>query len=169
MKKLFLSLTALTFSAMLFAQKTVADVAKFETETINQGYLKQNEPKEVKFVVTNISKEPLIIEQANPTCGCTMGDYTKSPIAPGATGFISAKFNAANAGHFTKNLTVKFAGVDEMKSITITGDVLTAEEYDKWAAENEAKKKTEATNVSKPTPATKPVAASKSKTGKNNN
>ncbi|MBK7309010.1 MAG: DUF1573 domain-containing protein [Chitinophagaceae bacterium] len=140
MKKLFLSLTALTFSAIMFAQKTVADVAKFETETINQGYLKQNEPKEVKFVVTNISKEPLIIEQANPTCGCTMGDYTKSPIAPGATGFISAKFNAANAGHFTKNLTVKFAGVDEMKSITITGDVLAAEEYDKWAAE-EAKKK----------------------------
>ena len=73
MKKLFLSLTALTFSAIMFAQKTVADVAKFETETINQGYLKQNEPKEVKFVVTNISKEPLIIEQSNTTCGCTMG------------------------------------------------------------------------------------------------
>jgi len=169
MKKLFLSLTALTFSAMLFAQKTVADVAKFETETINQGYLKQNEPKEVKFVITNISKEPLIIEQANPTCGCTMGDYTKSPIAPGATGFISAKFNAATPGHFTKNLTVKFAGVDEMKSITISGDVLAAEEYDKWAAENEAKKKTEAATMLKPAPTTKPVAASKSKTGKTNN
>ena len=163
MKKLFLSLTALTFSALLFAQKTVADVAKFETETINQGYLKQNEPKEVKFIVTNISKEPIIIEQANPTCGCTMGDYTKSPIAPGATGFISAKFNAANAGHFTKNLTVKFAGVDEMKSITITGDVLTAEEYDKWAADNELKKKTEAASA-------KPATAAKSKTvTKNNN
>lgn len=144
MKKLFLSLTAFTFSAMLFAQKTVADVAKFEAETINQGYLKQNEPKEVKFVVTNISKEPLIIEQANPTCGCTMGDYTKSPIAPGAIGFISAKFNAANPGHFSKNLTVKFGGVDELKTITISGDVLAAEEYDKMAAENDAKKKTDA-------------------------
>lgn len=143
MKKLFLSLTAFTFSAMLFAQKTVADVAKFESESINQGYLKQNEPKEVKFVVTNIGKEPLIIEQANPTCGCTMGDYTKSPIAPGATGFISAKFNAANPGHFSKNLTVKFAGVDELKSITISGDVLVAEEYDKMVAENDAKKKAE--------------------------
>jgi len=169
MKKLFLSLTAFTFSAMLFAQKTVADVAKFETETINQGYLKQNEPKEVKFVITNISKEPLIIEQANPTCGCTMGDYTKSPIAPGATGFISAKFNAANAGHFTKNLTVKFAGVDEMKSITITGDVLTAEEYDKWAAEQATKKPEPAPAVVKPAPATKTTASTKNKTGKNNN
>ena len=161
MKKLFLSLTALTFSALLFAQKTVADVAKFETETINQGYLKQNEPKEVKFIVTNISKEPLIIEQANPTCGCTMGDYTKSPIAPGATGFISAKFNAANAGHFTKNLTVKFAGVDEMKSITITGDVLATEEYDKWAAEEAKKKTADATSA-------KPATSSKNKTGSKN-
>ena len=165
MKKLFLSLTALTFSAMLFAQKTVADVAKFETETINQGNIKQSEPKEVKFTVTNISKEPLIIEQANPTCGCTMGDYTKSPIAPGATGFISAKFNAATPGHFSKNLTVKFAGVDEMKTITISGDVLAAEEYDKWAAE-EAKKKAEADAAA--AAAAKNTKGSKNKTGSKN-
>ena len=167
MKKLFLSLTALTFSALLFAQKTVADVAKFETETINQGYLKQNEPKEVKFIVTNISKEPLIIEQANPTCGCTMGDYTKSPIAPGATGFISAKFNAANAGHFTKNLTVKFAGVDEMKSISFTGDVLSAEEFDKTktpetaAAPKPEVKVKESTATTTAAPAVKPIKKSK--------
>ena len=144
MKKLLLSLIAFTVTTVLFAQKTAADVAKFETETINQGTLKLNEPKEVRFIVTNISKEPLIIEQANPTCGCTMGDYTKSPIAPGATGFISAKFNAATVGHFDKHLTVKFAGIDEMKSITISGDVLSLEDYDKWVVENEAKKKAEA-------------------------
>jgi hypothetical protein len=164
MKKLFLSLTALTFSALLFAQKTVADVAKFESETINQGNIKQNEPREVKFVITNISKEPLIIEQANPTCGCTMGDYTKSPIAPGGTGFISAKFNAVATGHFSKNLTVKFAGVDEMKTITISGDVLSPEDYDKWAAENETKKKEEAAAAAKPAPAT----ASKTSTAAKN-
>lgn len=161
MKKLFLSLTALTFSAMLFAQKTIADVAKFESEAINQGYIKQNEPKEVKFIVTNISKEPLIIEQANPSCGCTMGDYTKSPIAPGGTGYISAKFNAAGTGHFSKNLTVKFAGVDEMKTITISGDVLAAEEYDKWVVESEAKRKEEAAAAAaaaKPAPAVKTSA-----------
>ncbi len=140
MKKLILSVAALTFSAVLFAQKTVADVAKFTTETIDQGKLKQNDPKEVKFIVTNITKEPLIIEQANPTCGCTIGDWTKSPIAPGATGFISAKFNAASVGHFDKHLSVKFAGIDEIKSITITGDVLSPEDYDKWAAENPVKK-----------------------------
>ena len=147
MKKLLLTLTAFTFSAMLFAQKTAADVAKFTSETIDLGKIKQGIPAVATFVVTNIGKEPLIIEQANPTCGCTMGDYTKSPIAPGKTGTITATYNAAAASHFDKHLTVKFAGVDEIKSITLTGDVLAADEFDKWTAENDAKKKSEVAPV----------------------
>lgn len=166
MKKLFLSFAALTFSALLFAQKTVADVAKFESETIDLGKVKQGVPATATFVVKNVGAEPLIIEQANPTCGCTMGDYTKTPIAPGKTGTITATYNAAAANHFDKHLTVKFAGVDELKSITITGDVLAAEEFDKWAAENEAKKKAEA--AAKPAVAAKP-ASGKNKTGTKNN
>ncbi len=160
MKKLFLSFAALTFSAMLFAQKTVADVAKFESETIDLGKVKQGVPATATFVVKNVGTEPLLIEQANPTCGCTMGDYTKTPIAPGKTGTITATYNAAAANHFDKHLTVKFAGVDEMKSITITGDVLSAEDYDKWVAENEAKKKTEAAAAAAAKPAPAPKATS---------
>lgn len=166
MKKLFLSFAALTFSALLFAQKKVDDIAKFESETIDLGKVKQGVPATATFVVKNISTEPLIIEQANPTCGCTMGDYTKAPIAPGKTGTITATYNAAAANHFDKHLTVKFSGVDELKSITITGDVLAAEEYDKWAAENEAKKKAEAAAAAKTAPASNAKPA-KSKTGKN--
>ena len=162
MKKLFLSFAALTFSAMLFAQKTAADVAKFASETIDMGKVKQGVPATATFVVTNVGTEPLIIEQANPTCGCTMGDYTKSPIAPGKTGTITATYNAAAANHFDKHLTVKFAGVDELKSITITGDVLAAEDYDKWAAENDAKKKVDAAAAAAAKPAsTKPAGKSK--------
>lgn len=158
MKKLLLSVAAVTFSTFLFAQKTAADVAKFTSETIDLGKIKQGNPTTATFTVTNIGTEPLIIEQASPTCGCTIGDYTKSPIAPGKTGTITATYNAAALNHFDKHLTVKFAGIDEIKSITITGDVLAAEEYEKWIVENEAKKKVEA-----PAPATKPTKA----TGKN--
>jgi heme/copper-type cytochrome/quinol oxidase subunit 2 len=62
-------------------------------------------------------------------------------------------------------MTVKFAGYDEMKSIAISGEVLSAEDYDKWVVENEAKKKAET-----PTPAVaKPVKNSKTaKPVKNN-
>lgn len=144
MKKLLFSLTALVFSTALFAQeakpatapapapgKKAADVAKFETETIDLGKVKQDVPATATFTVTNISKEPLIIEQANPTCGCTISDYTKEPIAPGKTGTIKATYNAKNLNTFDKHLTVKFAGVDEVKSITIKGEVLSADDYAK--------------------------------------
>lgn len=161
MKKLVLTLTAIAFSAMLFAQKTAADVAKFASETIDLGKIKQGIPAVATFTVTNVGTEPLIIEQANPTCGCTMGDYTKTPIAPGKTGTITATYNAAAANHFDKHLTVKFAGVDEMKSITITGDVLAAEEFDKWAAENDSKKKASDAQAVKPATSSKTKASIK--------
>ncbi len=134
MKKIIFSLAALAIAAISFGQKKAADVAKFNSETIELGKVKQGVPVTAKFIITNISSEPLIIEQANPTCGCTISDYTKSPIEAGKSGYINATYNAAGLGHFDKHLTVKFAGIDELKSITITGDVVAAEEIDKAGA-----------------------------------
>lgn len=136
MKKLLFSLMAFTFATAVFAQKKVEDVAKFSTDTYDFGKVKQNDPPIATFIVTNISKEPLIIEAANPTCGCTVSDYTKAPIAPGQTGFIKAKYNAAALGGIHKTLTVKFAGVDEIKQINLAGEVLEPAAYDTWAAAN---------------------------------
>lgn len=130
MKKFLLSAAVIALTATAFAQKKVDDIAKFTTETINLGKIKQGVPTKGVFTVANISNAAIIIEQANPTCGCTISDYTKEPIAAGKTGVINATYNAANVGHFDKHLTVKFAGIDEMKSITLTGDVVTAEEFD---------------------------------------
>jgi hypothetical protein len=131
MKRILLSAAVFALSATAFAQTKIAEVAKFTNETIDFGKIKQGVPQKGTFTVTNIGKTPLIIEQANPTCGCTISDYTKEPIAPGKTGVINATYNAAAMGHFEKHLTVKFAGVDEMKSITFTGDVIAAEQFDK--------------------------------------
>jgi hypothetical protein len=131
MKRILLSAAVFALSATAFAQTKIVDVAKFANETIDFGKIKQGVPQKGTFTVTNIGKTPLIIEQANPTCGCTISDYTKEPIAPGKTGVINATYNAAAMGHFEKHLTVKFAGVDEMKSITFTGDVVAAEQFDK--------------------------------------
>ena len=128
MKKLLFSLTALMLTSVLFAQKKADDVAKFKSESIDLGKVKQDNPVTGLFEITNIGKEPLLIEQANPTCGCTISDYTKEPIAPGKTGTIKATYNAKNVGMFEKHLTVKFAGIDELKSITIKGEVLKNEE-----------------------------------------
>ncbi len=170
MKKIILSLAAVVLTVSVFAQKTVADVAKIASETIDLGKVKQGVPVTATFVVTNVGKDPLIIEQANPTCGCTIGDYTKSPIAPGKTGTITATYNAAAVNPFTKTLTVKFAGVDEIKNIIIKGEVLSAEDYAKWQSENPAsvvKAETPAPAVVKPAaPAAVPAKAKTVKVAK---
>ena len=131
MKKLLFSLTALVLSAGVFAQAKADDIAKFKTETIDQGKLLQSTPEIATFMVTNIGSKDLLIEQANPTCGCTIGDFTKTPIKPGQSGQITAKYNAAGLGAYEKHMTVKFAGAEDMKSITIKGEVLSAEDYAK--------------------------------------
>ncbi len=131
MKKFFLSLTVLALTTSLFAQKKLSDVVEFKSETIDLGKIKVQNPTTATFIVVNKGTEPLVIEQANPTCGCTIGDYTKSPIAPGKEGWIKATYNAANIGSFDKHMTVKFAGFDETKSITIKGEVLSADDYAK--------------------------------------
>src|SRR5476651_1790474 len=149
MKRLLFSVAVLSLTSTVFAQTTtttttttttpapvkIEDVAKFDSSMINIGNARQGTPTKATFVVTNIGTTPLIIEQANPTCGCTISDYTKEPIAPGKTGIITATYNAANQGHFEKHLTVKFAGINEIKSITLTGTVLIAADYDAWKAE----------------------------------
>lgn len=133
MKKLLIAVLALS-SVTVFAQKKADDVAKINVETYDLGKIKQNVPATATFVVTNIGKEDLLIEQANPTCGCTISDYTKAPIAPGKTGVIHATYNAANLGQINKTLTVKFAGADDIKFIKLSGEVLDPATYDKAKA-----------------------------------
>ena len=125
MKKLLLGFLALTCTT-LFAQKKADDIAKLNVETFDFGKIKQNVPAVATIVVTNIGTEPLLIEQATPSCGCTISDYTKTPIAPGKTGTIKATYNAAAVGHIDKTITVKFAGADDAKFIKLTGEVLAA-------------------------------------------
>jgi hypothetical protein len=139
MKRITLALLALVSAGTIMAQTTTtttttttvqkkfADVAKVSPETFDFGKIKQNVPAVATFTITNISNEPIVIEQASPTCGCTISDYTKTPIPPKGTGTIKATYNAAAVGAIHKSLTVKIAGTDDIKSISLAGEVMAAE------------------------------------------
>lgn len=103
--------------------KKVSDVAKFSSQTVDLGRVKVGSPVTGTFTVTNIGTTPLIIENVQPSCGCTKSDYTKEPIAPGKTGSITATYNAAAVGNFSKSVYVKFAGIAEQISLNIIGTV----------------------------------------------
>lgn len=142
MKKILFSLLAFIITSVVFAQKKADDVAKFSTETFDFGKVKQNVAATATFIVTNTGAEPLIIQTASASCGCTASDYTQTPIAPGKTGYIKAVFNSVALGGIDKSVTVKFAGIDETKTIKLAGEVLEPAAYDTWAATNKTDNKT---------------------------
>ena len=132
MKKvlLFAFAFALTISAM--AQTKIDEVIKFDTEVHDFGKIKQAVPVTYDFAFKNISKASVVIESATASCGCTTPVKPTEPILPGKSNKITAGFNAGAAGPFTKPITIKVAGTDETKVITIKGEVLTAEAYDAY-------------------------------------
>jgi uncharacterized protein DUF1573 len=135
MKKLFLFASAVLLTAGVFAQnKKAEDVVKFKELTYDFGKIKQNSPVTHDFLFTNISDNPVIIESAVPSCGCTTPVKPEGAIQKGKEDKITAGFNAANQGPFNKSITIKVAGVDQPLQLHITGEVLTADAYAKYQA-----------------------------------
>ena len=59
------------------------------------------------FTFTNTVAEPLILDNCKGSCGCTVPQCPKEPIAPGATGTIEVKFNSKGKKNAqTKKVTV---------------------------------------------------------------
>ena len=79
------------------------------------------------FEFTNKGDEPLILDKCKGSCGCTVPQCPKEPIAPGATGTIEVKFNSKGKKNSqTKKVTVT-ANTDPVQTIlTITAQVTPA-------------------------------------------
>jgi hypothetical protein len=99
----------------------------FVTETIDYGTVAYNSDGRREFVFTNNGNKPLIITNAQGSCGCTVPTYPKEPIAPGAKGVIGVKYDTSRAGQaFTKTVTLTTNAVVPSKTLTIKGNVLAA-------------------------------------------
>ena len=122
-------------SKKLKATNTKAATAKvngagmvFVTETIDYGNVAYNSDGRREFVFTNNGNKPLIITNAQGSCGCTVPTYPKEPIAPGAKGVIGVKYDTSRAGQaFTKTVTLTTNAVVTSKTLTIKGNVLAAD------------------------------------------
>ena len=60
----------------------------FESDNHEFGPITEGEIVSYNFKFKNSGKAPLIITQASASCGCTVPEYSKDPIAPGQEGFI---------------------------------------------------------------------------------
>jgi hypothetical protein len=79
---------------------------KWDEAVHDFGKIKQGVPATATFTFTNIGTQPIVITEAKASCGCTVPEFSKTPVAPGAKGTVTATYNAANAGIFDKDVTV---------------------------------------------------------------
>lgn len=87
------------------------------------GKIPLNKPVTHEFRFTNSGNTPLIISSVQASCGCTVADYSKEPIAPGGEGFVKATYNAATPGIFTKTVTVNANSEEGAVRLMIKGEV----------------------------------------------
>lgn len=89
------------------AQAKAGPVITFEETEHNFGDITQGDVVEHTFKFKNTGTQPLVIERVDVTCGCTSPAWTKEPVMPGKTGFVTAKYNSAGRlGQQSKAITV---------------------------------------------------------------
>ena len=132
MKKILFLATAFLFTVAVSAQTKPEELIKVNTENHDFGKVKQNVPVSYYFEIKNISDKPVVVENTWASCGCTTPEKIVEPIQPGATVKLKVDYNAAAVGPINKDVFIKLAGVDQAKSVKITGEVLTPEAYEAY-------------------------------------
>ena len=75
------------------------------------------------FKFTNTGKEPLILQQPQSSCGCTVPTWPKEPVLPGASNEIQVTYNTKKAGPINKTVTVRSNAKNNTVVLRITGKV----------------------------------------------
>lgn len=58
------------------------------------GTIKEGEKVSFTYAFKNTGQAPLIIQNAQPSCGCTVPEWSKEPIPVGGTGYVKAEFDS---------------------------------------------------------------------------
>ena len=130
---LALALGLMSFSAIapvqsLVSETKISEIAAsaivWKAETIDVGQIPQGTPKAIVYEFKNTGKTAVVIKNVQGSCGCTATDYTKEPIQPGKSAKVTATYNAANKGAFTKTVTVTTSAETTPKVLTLKGTVI---------------------------------------------
>ena len=140
MKTIFSLFVALfVFVAVGYAQK---GVMKFTKETHDFSKIEQGKPVTHVFEFKNMGSDPIVINDAQASCGCTKPNWTREPVLPGKTGTVSATFNAAAPGQFTKTVTVTSNAEAGQTVLYLKGEVVTQKQAETAASPAPAVKST---------------------------
>ncbi|MFM7233794.1 MAG: DUF1573 domain-containing protein [Flavobacteriales bacterium] len=117
--------------------KTVMTIDKEEHDF---GTIKQGDQVECSFKITNSGTEPLIVEEAHGSCGCTVPDYPKDPIPVGESRDMKVKFNSTGKkGKQAKTVTITANTEPIQKIVTIRAEVDAPETESKESSKEKSK------------------------------
>ena len=123
-KYLLLGLFAIGYIAG-FSQQTTPTIAFTEAIFDFKDVPEAGGKIEHTFNFTNTGNQPLVIHNAQASCGCTTPDWTKTPIVPGGKGFVKATFDPNNRpGQFNKTITVMSNAEQPSMILRIIGNVI---------------------------------------------
>lgn len=97
--------------------------ATFDKKVHEFGVVLWKHPATATFTIKNDGDKPLVISNVTTSCGCTVADWTKTPIAPGATGTVSSTFDAKALGRFQKSVGVYCNASARPIYLTLRGEV----------------------------------------------
>ena len=97
--------------------------ALFDKTTHEFGTILWKNPVTATFKITNKGDKPLVISNVTTSCGCTVADWTKEPIAPGKTGIVSSTFDAKAIGRFQKSVGIYCNASNKPIYLAIRGEV----------------------------------------------
>ena len=100
---------------------TTTTVAVNQT-TIDFGSFQKTEKQERSFVLINTGNQLLVIQDVTTSCGCTKVDYSKEPVRPSGTLELKVIYEAEQAEHFNKAITVYCNAENSPLRLTIKGN-----------------------------------------------
>jgi hypothetical protein len=100
----------------------------FEKYEHNFGKVKEGEKVSHVFKFTNTGANDLIISDARGSCGCTVPQWPKEPIKPGATGEIKVEYDSkGKSGVQKKTVSITANTNPNITTLNITTEVIPAE------------------------------------------
>ena len=108
-------------------QAVPEDVLQIKDMVHDFGKIPQGKPVYYTFDIVNTGKTELKLDNVQASCGCTTPEWSKEPIAPGASAKIKVGYNAAAENYFEKPITITYNGT-QSKQLIVKGTVWKAPE-----------------------------------------
>lgn len=99
-------------------------VVKFDKTEHDFGNIKEGDKPQTVFTITNEGEADLIIINAQGSCGCTVPDWPKEPIKPGASAPMNVTFDSSGKpGQQQKTVTLTTNTKEGSEKVTIKANV----------------------------------------------